>query len=248
VAEVVFSPDGRRLASAGGYDNTVRVWDIGAPPIVHEELARLQQQRAALPGPASKTLDAATTGPGDWAIEGNEIVQRHETGWPITLTLGDPRWTDYDIDVEAQKISGINAITVAFRIESSGDFMQADLGREKQFTPLQCRVDNKLEPLTPKRDEVLEPGRWYRAHVEVRGDKFRYLLNGTLLAEAQDPRHPQGAVGLRMWRTTARFRNLKVTAPDGTVLFAGVPRLHGPWTRTAEELDERIAILRQRIQ
>ncbi len=44
---VAFSPDGRRLVSPGSYVGTAWVWDVGPPPIVHEEITRLQKELAA---------------------------------------------------------------------------------------------------------------------------------------------------------------------------------------------------------
>src|SRR5205823_687001 len=120
---------------------------------------------------------------------------------------------------------GLNSIAIVFRADAAGQGYQANLGGEKKYAALSSRVDNKLQPLTPLRDNTLEPGRWYRARVEVRGDRMRFLLDGALIAEAQDSRHPRGGVGLRLWRATGRFRALKITAPDGAALFAGVPRL-----------------------
>jgi hypothetical protein len=68
----------------------------------------------------------------------------------------------------------------------------------------------------------LTKGRWYRLRVEVRGNRFKMFQDGKLLTSASWDKHPRGCVGLVTNPFSARFRNLKVTAPNGRVLFEGV--------------------------
>src|SRR5207245_8337726 len=68
-------------------------------------------------------------------------------------------------------------------------------------------------------------GEWYDVRIEVRGDRFRCFLNSELLFTSQDERFQSGRVGLRPWGSASRFKDIKVTAPDGTLLWNGLPEL-----------------------
>jgi WD40 repeat protein len=60
---VSFSADGRRLVSASPHEGTARVWDIGPPPIVYEELARLEKELAAEQRELARLTDLKVDGP-----------------------------------------------------------------------------------------------------------------------------------------------------------------------------------------
>src|SRR6185437_7763278 len=68
----------------------------------------------------------------------------------------------------------------------------------------------------------IEKGRWYRVRVEARGSRFRMFLDGKLLTSGYHDGLPRGCVGLVTNDSSARFRNVKVTDPDGKVLLDGV--------------------------
>ena len=53
-------------------------------------------------------------------------------------------------------------------------------------------------------------------------------FNGQRVFAFVDALHPAGRVGLSTWGGSVRFRDLKVTAPDGRVLFSGPPPLPPP--------------------
>lgn len=166
------------------------------------------------------------------------------------MALGDASWVDYAVDVEFQKVHGEQGVMIAFRCGGAADHYQLNLGADKnKHHALECRVANKLTPLAPPRAASVAEGRWYHARVEVDGDHIRCLLDGETIAECRDDRYRHGGMALRTWRTAARFRNLRVTARDGTLLIAGLPRLGpAPGGRTLAELDERLAVLRRLTQ
>ena len=45
------------------------------------------------------------------------------------------------------------------------------------------------------------------------------------VSEFRDARYPKGGVGLRVVNSAFQFKNIKVTAPDGKVLWEGMPAL-----------------------
>src|SRR5205823_2916168 len=47
-----------------------------------------------------------------------------------------------------------------------------------------------------------------------------------------DDKHPRGRVGLRTWHSAYKFRNIRVTAPDGKLLWDGPPAVDS--TKTVE--------------
>jgi hypothetical protein len=51
------------------------------------------------------------------------------------------------------------------------------------------------------------------------------LVDAASIVKADHERYKEGRVGLRTFKTHARYRNLKVTDPAGKVLFEGLPEL-----------------------
>jgi hypothetical protein len=95
----------------------------------------------------------------------------------------------------------------------------------RAFTGLGSCVEWSCPIVVRQPREVLKPGTWYRALVSVRGDRAECFLNGRRVFAASIPDHPAGCIGLRTWRASYVFRNIRVTAPDGKVLLEGLPDL-----------------------
>jgi hypothetical protein len=88
-----------------------------------------------------------------------------------------------------------------------------------------------LENTRPPRFEAAEPtelGRWYSRKVSVRGRTVRAMADGNQQLQSDCCLSESGRVGVRTWRIwpgRTVFRNILVTAPDGTVLLKGPPEL-----------------------
>ena len=85
-------------------------------------------------------------------------------------------------------------------------------------------------------DFTLRNGEWYTARVHIRGSHLicsiydSHNSTETPVFDVFDDRHPSGRVGLRTFGASVRFKNIKVTAPDGQILWEGPPLL-GPTTQ-----------------
>src|SRR5207244_246432 len=75
------------------------------------------------------------------------------------------------------------------------------------------------------RRSAVEPDRWYKLAVRLRGTHGECCVDDERVFEYEDKRNPQGSVGLRTAYSAARFRNIRVTDPAGKVLFEGLPKL-----------------------
>ncbi len=62
----------------------------------------------------------------------------------------------------------------------------------------------------------------------MRGPRIRVELDDHLLYDCTDNFTQKGSVALRCFNSAGRFRNIRVTAPDGTVLWEGLPDLPDP--------------------
>ncbi len=67
--------------------------------------------------------------------------------------------------------------------------------------------------------------RWYSLKVEARGDAVSAYLNGVLQFKKTDAQFAHGRICLFTDLAAARFRRIKVSDPQGKVLFEGLPQL-----------------------
>jgi hypothetical protein len=69
--------------------------------------------------------------------------------------------------------------------------------------------------------------KWYTARVRIRGNHVESSLfddgKEVVHLAADDVKHPRGRVGFATWHASYKFRNIRVTAPDGTGLWDGPP-------------------------
>ena len=162
---------------------------------------------------------------GEWHIEGDELVQDgHKDN--RRLNFGDPNWNDYEFTMEAMKTEGQEGFFVFFRVTGEKDFYIANFGRwGKQLTFERERSVDGWQLVGPNVPGSIEPNRWYKLRVRCEGRHFQAWLDDHPVIDFTDDEktHMSGGVGLGNWSTNARFRNIKVTALDGRVLFQGLP-------------------------
>jgi hypothetical protein len=175
------------------------------------------------PGPnAGGKVLAYTHGRGRWRVEGDELIQEDpDAGRPFIL-FGDPSWTDYDLTVEAQRVAGPGLCAVPFRVESGLDFWVFHVTVTSRG--LGAVVDGTRKPIQYK--EGTNDDAWHKIGITVRGEHLQCFMDGDLIFDLADSRHPSGAVGLiSLDKSATRFRNLKVTDASGRVLVDGVRSL-----------------------
>jgi hypothetical protein len=244
------SPAGKKLSGTPGGDRTPSV-TRGGPEDHKYGNTDPARPRANEPARA-QAIDAAIAlrgkaeiVTGSWLVEGRELVQT-DAGKVGKLLFGDLRWTDYDFTVEVMREKGPGATFSA--AGSSALVFHRTLRNDNQIwfrywtAPAWVRDMCGLGATEDGREDVLHPDvefhfvdrRWYRARVSVRRNHIVCTIhddqsNEHVHLEADDDRLPSGQVGLMTWWSSSyRFRNIKVTAPDGKTLWEMPPAIGAP--------------------
>ena len=97
------------------------------------------------------------------------------------------------------------------------------LGRDRMSDP----PGNRSTEIRSK-PGTIQPLEWYKLKISLRGPRIRIELDDHSLFDCSDDFSQKGLVELRCYTSAGgRFRNIKVTAPDGAVLWEGPPDLGG---------------------
>jgi alpha-L-arabinofuranosidase len=108
----------------------------------------------------------------------------------------------------------------------------SDVVRMAAYAPLFCNANHKRWPVNLIN---FDSTRWYgipsyyvqKLFSEHRGDT---VLPTRVEAGETQPKPPTGGIGVGTWNTSAEFKDIKVTAPDGKVLFeSDFSRTHKGW-------------------
>jgi hypothetical protein len=208
----------------------IRVTDPAGKPLWQG----LPDLAGAVPAPSiDPKVREAFTNRGDWSIDGTEIVQGNDRDGDCEIVFGDPAWTDYNFVCECKVVGGYGEVGQTFRVTEAGryewvlgrwnghNFSLGSMARDQEkvervwWAPL-----DRADP-----DKKLDVDRWYTLEIRVRGSKIECLVDAASIVKADHERYKEGRVGLRTFKTHARYRNLKVTDPAGKVLFEGLPEL-----------------------
>ncbi len=209
----------------GGEDRNARIGYTVEETAVYQIVATEFKENGT--GPFTLTvrpgkLDRAWQNEQRWVLQGNELFQQDVNGGRGYF-FGDPAWTDYDFEVDVQTLGGDNEIDIAFRAVNRKNYHYVALGgyQNTRHAVLSKRANASNFSLLTSVLGKTSRERWYRVRLEARGSRFKVFLDGEPLMDFQSNRYLRGAVGVWGLGTSARFRNPKVTAPDGKVLLEG---------------------------
>ncbi|MBN9522976.1 DUF1080 domain-containing protein, partial [bacterium] len=226
-----------RLAALAPGDPGPRVRAAQAWALIgRPDRAALHAVRAAWDDPAAGRAglwgQAFPTGLGHWRVEGGAVAQTSPAAGLSWLWFGSPAWTDYDLELEAQRTAGTEGFGVAFRAAGPDTYLEANIGGyQNKFAVVEGQHAGAFVRLPGAKAMAVETGRWYGVKVEVRGPRFRVYVDGERVTEGTEARFSRGGVGLKTAGTAARFRAIRVTTPGGEELYSGLPFVHRPSIR-----------------
>jgi Glycosyl hydrolases family 43 len=191
------------------------------------------------------------TEPGSWRVEGGELLV---DGGDVGLSRAGADWSDYDLSFDAVPLATGDDGAYAqagwvFRAGSAGDGYAWLLGNYPHpgaeggnLTKVVLRGGGVASAQVVKLPFAVEAGHRYAIETRLRGDRIVTLVDGQVVDETADATYSGGRVGFRESAgdtESARFDNVRVTAPDGAVLLedgfdgdlaaweAPPPRRHG---------------------
>jgi serine/threonine protein kinase len=164
---------------------------------------------------------------GDWRFEAGEFAQKLPQN--SRIFFGDPQWTDYDVEVEAmsQGAKDGHGIILLYRARDLGNYLDLEVGGWSATVTEAVFFKEGKWGRSPGcfLNIPHEHYRWYQIKVEARGPRIRCWVDGKSLLTYSDDDRLQGMVGLATGNSPVRWRNLRVTAPDGRILWDGFPEL-----------------------
>ena len=164
-----------------------------------------------------------------WTQQDNCIAQEGAAA-DVRLLFGDAQWTDYEFTVEARKTGGDEGFLILVRALNGREFYWANLGgwgNVGHALERGIKGQQRWGVVGRRRDGQIETERWYRVRARCAGSRIQFWLDDELVIDyTDDGRGPaRGRAGVGTWSTQAQYRNFKVTALDGKVLYEGLPPL-----------------------
>ena len=168
---------------------------------------------------------------GDWEIVGDQLLNRGGDGFKSIL-FGDPGWKDVDYSFEARNAPGhTRSFCALFRAASANEYFSflvgiddPKLGKAMEARRYYIGGNDFCSPRVQIRP-AFESNHWYKIGIVARGKHFICSVDGKKAVEFDLDYFGSGRVGIESFGEGQTFRNLKVTSPDGTILWEGVPEL-----------------------
>lgn len=228
------------LLAAAGHEAVPPTPDAATPNGKNLVRIPLEQKKATAvasgPHTAGSQQDVSTEVPefsrqpvfvkGDWMIENDELV--HSTlAVGSVLVLGEETLSNYDLTLQMKKTGGHSAMGVHFHWQGPGHY------RDFAFIDHKALDFGFIDKGVWGRDTDnggwkwlrYSSNRWYTLKLEVRGASFRASLDGVMKCQQSDARFTHGRIALFTSIATARFRQIRVSNPEGRTLFEGLPEL-----------------------
>jgi len=173
-----------------------------------------------------------------WKVENDTLVRTKHAKWKgSTMAFGDASWQDYTFSFEVKKLNddqpfGASALVRATELNTHYSFNYGGYqnGEWSELVRLDhgqlSRGHNPAErDALCRKIKPMEKGRGYAFAVTVAGDSLTCEVDGIKMFTWKDGSLARGKVGLKAAPGEFVFRKIKVTAPDGTVLWEGLPNL-----------------------
>jgi hypothetical protein len=161
-------------------------------------------------------------GSSGWTVVGDQLINEGLTTGLVTF--GDQGWTDYDFTFEARKSAG-HGLGAHFRGCEGKCYVLILEGPGYNHSIGRYAVSGQGSGEMRSKPGTIQPLEWYKVKISLRGPHIRIELDDHKLVDLTDEFSQQGNVSLKCWDSAARFRNIKATAPNGTVLWEGPPEL-----------------------
>jgi len=234
VAEVSVVP-GKRDVRVESKGVTVLGETVEISSNLTKSIRVIAKQDANQEGKKEKSRDALISESAKWWIdkETQQLVQ-DAGGWANWIFFGDEQWTDYIFTFEACKMDGpgqhgsFSALFRAIDNQTNHAWEFGSFGDAQWTHVIYKSFGQRLNPGNSiiRKISGIEPGHWYGMEVRAIGDKIMCLADGAKIFEYSSNELSRGKVGLRSGGPfPVRFRNLKVTTPEGELLWEGFPGL-----------------------
>jgi hypothetical protein len=171
---------------------------------------------------------------GTWGRDGDEVVlvKHDNTFAPAFLAFGSPDWADLTVECRAKKLTprvyDNFGLAVGFAGERSRIHFMAGGGWADNVTTHTVSVDGQGRRVSGGPRCSIGPNTWYRLKVTVRGETVSCFVDDRPVFTYKHPRPVTGRVALATtedMNCELRFRDIRVTAGDGKVLWDGLPDL-----------------------
>lgn len=161
----------------------------------------------------------------EWAIHGSVIQQRSHK-MPARLLIGSQDWTDYELTLKAQRVTGREGFLITVRYADEKNWCWWNLGGWGNVKhALEVCKDGHKRIHGPAKDGKIDYVRWYDIRIRCEQDRITGWLEGQKLLDVKGVPHRRGCIGLGTWATQADFKDVVVKDLSGKLLFRGLPKL-----------------------
>jgi WD40 repeat protein len=229
------------------HTGTVRFRNLAIKDLPAEELAPARPKPGKVFGAWVPEKDRGKWCVVDGCLEQTTLTDR------VWIYFGDTSWRDYDYSLEFLRVQGEESLLMAFRTDWENSLTvhprRACVFGVNMFRNSTYAVTSWVESWKQgagheyaNKKGSIPANTWMRARVSVRGARAQCFLNDQKQFDVKlDPPHGAGCVGLMAFESHFRFRNIRVTDPEGKVLLEGLPDLESIWRPSADAGEKKAA-------
>jgi len=165
---------------------------------------------------------------GRW-IHKNDVYAQVEGGAPCLSFAKPARWSDYTFELDARRTGGSEGFLILFRVADRKNCYWWNVGGwANSAYGLEALARGRKRGSFPKAGGSIKNGKWYRVTVKVKGPSIKCYLNGRLIHDVRNYLHKAGGIGLGSWNTQVQYRNIRVSTPNGKMLYRTKRADHSP--------------------